>query len=88
MPASPDTRLRLAPQRQSWRIWDGAVVTFEPLSGDTHRIQPPAGHILGHLTRAADSRSAITAAIGPAATPEQIDEALDLLLAMELVESA
>lgn len=86
MSAPSDSRLRLARHRQSWRIWDGAVVVFEPLSGDTHRIDPPGGRILALLAESENSRAAVDSALGSEANTEEIDEALNLLLAMELVE--
>lgn len=88
VPTSPDSRLRVVRHRQSWRIWDGAVVVFEPLSGDTHRIGPPGGHILALLAGSEHSRSEVESALAPEATTDEIDEALDLLLALELVEPA
>lgn len=88
MPTPPDSRLRVVRHRQSWRIWDGAVVVFEPLSGDTHRIDPPGGRILALLAESESSRSDVESALAPEATTEEIAEALDLLLALELVEPA
>lgn len=88
MPTTPDSRFRLLRHRQSWRIWDGAAVVFEPLSGDTHRIDHPGGRVLALLTESEQSRTAIDSALAPETTTEAVDEALDLLLTLELVEPA
>ncbi len=88
MSAVQDTRLRLVQRTQTWRIWDGAVVVFEPLSGDTHRIDHPGGRILAFLAESESSRETVNSALAAIATPEEIDEALNLLLAMELLEPA
>jgi PqqD family protein of HPr-rel-A system len=85
-PADANGQLCLARHRQSWRIWEGAVVVFEPISGDTHRIDHPGGHILTLLTESARSKASICCSLDSDATPESIDEALGLLMAMELVE--
>lgn len=86
MTTLPDSQLRLAWYRQSWRVWEGAAVFFEPLSGDTHRIDPPGGSILALLAESENSRAGIRSALESVAGAEMIDEALDLLLTMELVE--
>lgn len=88
MPTPSDSRYRLVEDRQSWRVWDGAVVVFEPLSGDTHRIEPPGGHILSLLAASQNTKAAIESELKSKVTLEKIEEALDLLLAMELVEPA
>jgi PqqD family protein of HPr-rel-A system len=85
-PSDSNARLGLVQHRQWWRIWEGAVVVFEPLSGDTHRIDHPSGRILKLLTESACSRASIYSSLISEATSEDIDEALNLLLTLELVE--
>lgn len=84
----PDSKLRLVGQRQLWRAWEGAAVFFDPLSGDTHRIASPGGHILTLLAESEISKAVLYSALNTISTSEKMDEALELLLAMELVESA
>lgn len=88
MTTASDSRFRIVRDRQSWRIWDGAAVVFEPLSGDTHRIEHPGGPVLALLADSDHSRSDVESALASEASPEKLDEALDLLLALELVEPA
>ncbi len=88
MSAPCDNPLRLVRPCPPWRNWDGAVVIFDPLSGDTHRIAAPGGHILALLTESERSRTAIESALQSVVAAEKTGEALDLLMAMNLVESA
>lgn len=39
-----------------WRVWDGASVVFDPLTGDTHRLNAPSGYVLQALSRTPDVR--------------------------------
>ena len=86
MALSAVRRFGLAQTDGPWRIWSGAVVAFDVLSGDTHRIEAPAGHILALVSESPHSTSTLQSALGPEVSMKQIDETLDLLLAMELVE--
>ncbi|MEZ5490755.1 MAG: HPr-rel-A system PqqD family peptide chaperone [Gammaproteobacteria bacterium] len=71
-----------------WRIWDDAVVVFEPLSGDTHRFEGPAGRIFTLLNDADRSQLELETALDSVSDREKIAEVLKLLLAMELLEPA
>lgn len=85
-----DSQLKLVEHHRLWQVWDGAAVIFEPCSGDTHRIDPPGGSILALLADSNHSRADIHLALNCAyaAENQRIDKALDLLLALELVEFA
>lgn len=39
----PDCGLQPAASIPPWRVWDGNLVLYDPLSGDTHLLQAPAG---------------------------------------------
>lgn len=86
--ASDQQRIRLARHRQSWRVWDGSAVIFEPLSGDTHRVDRPGGDILMLLADAGTdlTRQRLADKLSPIATRDRIDEALNVLIALDLVE--
>ena len=88
MSTHPHSLFRRASRQQPLRLWDGAAVVFEPLSGDTHRIAAPAGSILALLAGSDLSKAAIESALKHEVPAEKVGEALDLLLAMELVEPA
>lgn len=86
MSALAGSRLRLVPQRGAWRVWDGTLVFFEPLSGDTHRIDCPAGHVLRLVSESGYSKADIQSALSDVATAQKIEDVLTLLMTMELVE--
>lgn len=43
---SPDSLLELDREGFRWVLWDGDVLSYDRLSGDTHRLYGPAGDLI------------------------------------------
>lgn len=87
MSTQPDqSKFHLTLRSQSWRVWEGSAVVFEPASGDTHSIDQPGGDILSLLAESDTDHATLLTSLQSIASPQKIDEALELLLALELVE--
>jgi PqqD family protein of HPr-rel-A system len=76
-----------------WRQWEGSVVLFDEISGDTHALDPLAAELLVHLQdhrrTASDLTLHIAAALGVSANEAfraGIAVALDRLANSRLIE--
>lgn len=83
----------LAADAFEWRSWHGEAVIYDALSGDTHRLAYPSGHVLDALrdepggAEAAHLSRRIGESAGTDAAPgDALAAALDALVELGIVE--
>ena len=82
-------RLALANAGVLWRTWDEVAVVYDPLSGDTHRIDKPSGAILRALAdQGVIETASIRTLVDPTGDPEHFQAVVGLLLDLDVLEQA
>ncbi|WP_277621778.1 HPr-rel-A system PqqD family peptide chaperone [Kineobactrum sediminis] len=72
-----------------WRAWDDATVIYDPISGDTHRIDKPSGAMLRALSEQGAMETArLRARVDPSGDEAHFLAVAGLLLDLDVLEQA